>query len=286
PFLLTAAFVGIVCVPRSFSENKKEAASAILDRAKMAMDIRSVASKPFRMAAGFHFDGTSDEPAVDGLFTEIWKTPDQWRIEINVPDFSQIEIGMGDKRWLSHDLAWEPSHFGEIRKLFRFTDFEVGKISKVWETRLGNERVQCVSSHAKATQDTFCFDTTSGVLLQTKTTRSGFQHECEYSNYQKYVGKQYPKNIRCTRNGDPWIEATITDFRDDSSPTDSRLFVPAAGAVEEPVCSEDSEHKAPRPLHTPDPKYPVNSLPPNGDSVIEGVVGVDGELTPLALKHS
>jgi len=284
-FLIGCAVVGILLAPRAFPEDKQAEVETILKRAKAAMDVRSADSRPFQFAAGFHFDGgrNNDDPPFDGLYTETWKSPTLWRLEIDVPDFTQVEIGEGDKRWLLHDLSLEPNHFSEVRRLFQFRDFEVDKINKVWETSLGIQRVQCIRSRDKGTQHTFCFDAASGVLVQAKIEGLGQQHDCEYSDYRKYVEKLYPGSIRCTENGNPWLEATITNFQADSSPVDSKLFVPASGAVEEPVCAKvESVH----PLHTPDPVYPVNSPPPQGDTVFEGIVGVNGELTALTLKHS
>lgn len=280
-FLLV--IVGILLVPRAFSEDKKAEADAIVNRAKKVMDIRSTDSKPFQFVAGFHFAKTPDDPGSDGLYTETWRSPDQWRLEIDLPGFRQVEIGKSGKRWLSHDLSLEPTHFRQIRTLFQFGDFEVEKISKVWDANLGNEHVECIRSRNKALQYTSCFDSTSSVLVQTKTEGLGLQRDCEYANYQKFFEKEYPTNIRCTDKGSLSLEATITAFRNDASPADSKLFVPANGTVEEPICAEP---EAVRPLHTPDPEYPVNSPPPQGDSVFEGIVGIDGELTGLTLKRS
>jgi hypothetical protein len=110
PFLLCCVIVGITILSASAKSHNDEA-KVILDKATAVMDIRSPGSKPFQMVAGFHLfgDKSNNEPSKDGMYTEIWNSPEHWRTEFDLPGFQQIEVGSKDRRWLTQDLYLEKS---------------------------------------------------------------------------------------------------------------------------------------------------------------------------------
>lgn len=276
----------LFCIAFSFSilsahaKSHTEDAKAILDKAAAVMDLRVPGAKPFQMAAGFHLSGdkSDDELPKDGMYTEIWNSSEHWRTEFDLPGFQQIEVGNGNKRWLTQNLYLEDGQTYAARKLFAFGKYEMGKINKVSSEVVGGKPAQCIISKMEEKELMFCFDDQDHVLLQTKEKSFYYELVCSFTNYQNFGDKMYPQNIRCGSKGDTNFEATITKLQDDATPTNSQLFSPPAGSTEWPVCAM-IEH--PSPISAPNPDYAGTA-----SALLDVIVGIDGRPINIKVKRS
>ena len=277
---LLLSFVAFNCA-RASAEDKKDEANAIIARARAVMDMRTSDSKPFQLAAGFHFDADriSYEPEADGMYTETWNSPSRWRLEIDLPDIQQIEVGENNKRWLTQDISLERGHIFSVRNELNFSRIEVDKILKVSSRNMDGKEIKCIETRLEGgNETTYCFDGANGTLVETGQKNSFFKSSCVYTNYQTFTNKMYPHDIQCLTNGSPWFEATITSIREDATPADSKLFVPPSGSKEWPVCARVIP---PQRISAPDPVH-IGS----GVEALEALIGLDGKLTNITVTQS
>jgi TonB family protein len=265
------------------SENKQMQAEALWNRARDSMDIRSVDATPFRLQSRVHFlGGRTAEPA-DGVYMEIWSSPDRWRREIKLPDFQQTEVGQRHKRWTLRDISVEPGRLRSVRELFQSGGIQIGKVNKVWSTHLEGVQVRCIDSRIREIKQVLCFDAATGVLLQYKESLNANEYSYEYSDYKKFGDKVYPRRIRCLTNGGLALEAIIVDLSEDSSQNDPKLFEPPPGSKDWPVCGKEYPPVA---VRTPDPSFPRNALANQGLSVLSLIVGTDGRPAEVKVARS
>src|SRR6516165_1626857 len=90
--------VAALLTSTSFAKQKDEEASALIERARQASDIRRDGDAPFRLKATFRVIG-DDGSKVEGTYTEFWNSSEQWRKEIVQGDFRRTIVGEGRKVW-------------------------------------------------------------------------------------------------------------------------------------------------------------------------------------------
>src|SRR5437660_584555 len=94
-----ATLLIVLITTLSFCEDKQARGKAMLERARLASDIRAVNAPGFRLKATFSFVSEKLE-TVAGTYNEWWVSKTQWRRETVVGDSRRIEIGGPEKRWL------------------------------------------------------------------------------------------------------------------------------------------------------------------------------------------
>ena len=86
-------------------------------RANDATNIRLPGSTPFRMKVTFHAfpgidfskPGQSPIQSGDGVYEEVWLSPEKWRREITFGDYHAVEVRADGVRKMQSSSDYEPS---------------------------------------------------------------------------------------------------------------------------------------------------------------------------------
>ena len=217
-------------------------AEQFADRARKAMDIRLTGSKSFRLTYRFHFVRPKTNESAEGEYRELWKSPDQWRREISYSDFQQVEVGGKDRRWVLRDLALEPPEVRVMRDLARIPRLGIDSETRFSRVRDRPPETQCIKLHLEPEERILCFDANSGVLVRDE----GSALTCDYSDFQNFGEKSYPRKLSCSDKTGLTIEGTVSELSEDPPTGDPARFASLPGATEWPVCDTIVP---PQPLH-------------------------------------
>ena len=88
-------------------DSKQSDATDLFMRAATQQGIRRSGEKPFNLK--IHFRAEHIVPkSMEGQYQEVWISPDQWRRELVLADFQQVEVGSADSKWVNRNLDFNP----------------------------------------------------------------------------------------------------------------------------------------------------------------------------------
>jgi len=217
-------------------------AQAMLQRARQLSDIRSDGAVAFRLKAKFQTVG-EDLETVQGSYTEIWVSRSQWRREVVVGDFRQIDIGSSGKRWLLYPDGF-PERANQLVALMTplppaTTPLEFASFA---EPQDGGVKTDCALTKPMLhnLKAAFCFDKETGLLLEKffpeRRPRNVVSFSCGYGTFHKFGELWFPYEVTCWEDRHQTISASVTELTL-YSPVDASLFVAPAGAIELGDCS-------------------------------------------------
>lgn len=286
--ILTLA-LAVLFSPVSVAENKQEEGEKLIRRAGQLSDIRSADGLPFRMKASFTLLGDGAATG-EGTYTEIWVSRGRWRRESLFGNFHRIEVGGEKTRWILDSTEEIPGKAGQLKSLLQVgaVNQEPIKITAIRDQSVQGVQARCVELKAISMgKETLCIDGQRGVLLLTKTPTLWMgrraEYSCQYSEYEPFADRMYPRHIQCVEDGHPGIEVRVLGLSVEPSP-DPALFVPPIGAKELANCP--GKVQAPKALQTPDPEYPQGEPQPSSPEVILLTVGEDGKTRDLSVARS
>lgn len=151
----------------------------------------------------------------------------------------------GDKVWTKPSMNFRPFAVGQIvglvENLWKLAAAQGETIASVLTRSENGFSVKWVElqkqNHAKRT---LCF-CSSGEM--TPSDRAGSAATYEYFDFSPFGSRSLPRRLRATRHGIPLIGAEIEERASESSPS-AELFLPPAGAIEEPSCARSTEAEA------------------------------------------
>lgn len=264
-------------------------ASVLIAHATELSDIRSKNAPAFRLKA----DLTSydKDGAQKGTYLEYWLSGGQWRHETTTGSFHRIEAANGNKRW-SLDNTSDTSANVNVPLLnpapWNF-DLEGWRKGKIEEKSLRGLALRCIMKdftyYPKALKAALCFDKTTGTLAATVQPFDSFHiadQTCEYSDYQKFGEKTFPRDIRCFDGGKPKSEIRVVELAAAEN-LSADLFLPLEGGKESFNCA--GTMKLPRPLHTPDPR-PPRMKNPDHPVVLKVLLGKNGKPRDISVVRS
>ena len=280
-----AALLMVLLTTLCVGEDQQARAEAMLERARLASDIRAANAPGFHLKAAFSFVSEKLE-TVAGTYNEWWVSKSQWRRETVVGDSRRIEIGGPDKRWL---LDTGPGLPEQVRRLPGLFDVIPSKSSKfefdsILDPAPDNSAVECaISVPAPDKQKrAFCFHKPSGVLIQKvepyPVGRRVTGYSCDYAAFHMFGNYTYPREMACFIEGHRKIEAKVTELSPEPSP-DAALFKASPEAVELDSCS--GKTTPPKAISSPDPSLPWRA---GSDSSVVLDLIVDAKGSPQDLK--
>ena len=269
----------------SLCEDKQAQGEAMLERARLASDIRSPHAPAFHLKATFSFVSEKLE-TVAGTYSEWWISKTQWRRETVVGDSRRIEIGATDKRWL---LDTGPSLPEQVRRLPVLFDVIPSKASKfefesILDPAPDNSAVQCAitAPWREKQKSAFCFHKSSGALIQKvepyPVGRRITGYSCDYAAFHRFGNYTFPREMACFVEGHQKIEARVSELSREPLP-DAAIFKAPPEAVELDNCS--SKITPPKAVFSPDPSLPWRAG--NDSSVVVELI-VDSKGSPHDLK--
>jgi TonB family protein len=257
----------------------------LLAKARTTSDIRADGSTPFRMEGIFEISAKDAADKVEGTYIEIWVSSRQWRREVQTSSFHRIEIRHNSAIWVadSGSNQPEPAFYDPLFLLFPTGNSE-SEAFRISERQLSTGNARCVESNRNWTKSTDCIDPTRGTFIVRETLVDPFnrgsntvRHSCEYSAYEKFGDKIFPRVVLCNNDPGKDIQLKITKLVAESSPEEA-LFVHPPDAIQRSACAKTTP---PRALSNPDPHYPAHHKEA-ATVVISTLVGDDG--TPEELK--
>jgi TonB family protein len=262
---------------------------ALIDRAKRLSDIRSEGAAPFKLTAKFR---AADQQAAttQGSYEELWVSRAERRREMSSANSNVIEIEQGHQRWVIDPIAAPDTRFGRLGSVidFSFTNPRFKKLKRIADRQVQGVIAECVVSEPdpRGAKEALCFDKNTGFLLERiypdELGNQLVDEACEYSNYQSFADKSFPRAISCFQGQRMTLTGTLelTPLTPDPS-----LFTPPEGAKESVNCL-DSPVIAPKATFAPDPAYPKGQGHPDHPVVFWMVVGTDGRPRDLKVVRS
>jgi len=209
-----ALLIGLLVASFSFAADSKPQSdgSELIARAALAQGIRQPSGKPFFLHMRIHAQGAVSKP-MDGVYQELWISPDKWRREIAFPGFQQLEVGDVGSKWVSRNLEFRPGAayltafaLNVLETISVLSDETIKSLSQK-NNKGGN--LQCAELVFKngAPSRTICFDA-SGAVASLEWQNRRF----EYRDYGKFGDKVFPRSIRVFEDGFKVLDMAADDL--------------------------------------------------------------------------
>ena len=282
----------------AFASNKQAEASSLIERAKKLSDIRGDGAPSFRLRLDFKAM-KKDGSVLEGTYTEVWASKDQWRREIVAGDFHRTEVAAGQKRFLLTPFKALPEYVRELPVLYEIGRFrpEAWKPEKIENRKINGSGVRCVETtpvvragfHLPNAREwegwgeapSLCFDRSSGVLAAEIEPAIGPSEDtaCFFSDYQKFGDRIYARSYKCLEGKQTRLEGTLVELA--ALPqVDPELFAVPDGAKELIGCPD--RVRPPVVIHQTDPEF----VGAHGVVVISISIGIDGVPHDLSVASS
>ena len=232
---------------------------ALLARASLIGDLRSVDSPPFRLRARVRVSNPGTV-ALDGEYALSFAAPDRWSVRLAFPGHAESRGAWEGMQWRKRDNVERPYRFEET---FRLLDIgshlglaPEATIREVLERNVGARHQLCATitpakeiwqrvgnwgaqppDPARLGDSSYdlCFDGDTGMLVEARyeppLPRLTFEGVVTLSN------KAFPNTLRCWEGDDVAVEASVVEL----APADAEdlgAATPPTGAESWPACAE------------------------------------------------
>ncbi len=289
--ILLTVMCSVVLRSTSFAEEIQKHADGMMQRAREFSDIRSQGAPAFRLRATFSFVG-EDLATIQGTFNEVWISNSQWRRETVANDFRRVEVGGASRLWLLDEGKTFPVQAIRVSGLMEIFPSRSAKFEfeSIMDRNAQDSSTECVITRAagqKKEKSAFCFDKRSGGLVEKISPEPlrnrAADYACQYGAFQKFGNYSFPREIDCFLNGHQKLQVNIVDLSAEPSP-DTALFTPPAGAIETGNCSVKTE--PPKPVSTPDPRFPLGSRDRSAMVSLSLIVDAKGKAQDVRVTRS
>jgi hypothetical protein len=283
PFLLAFALavLGVTILP---AKKPKPQAKQLMERAHRLSDFRSKGSEPFRLRADFTLlDLGADQQT--GTYSLLWLSPEKWREEISLHDFTQVRILLGQKLWRQRSGRVLPYAAYLLQSVFNSLNLMKPlpgeKYSRVRTRNLNGKPADCFKvRHGPRKGEELCFEPTSGVLLSIGSRQNG----TFFSDYEQWGSHLVPQTITTNAQGSASRIFEITDIESPRLP-DAAAFTPPTGSIEMPGCQNPTLPTMIRGVRAREPSM-ANLRRHSGMVQVLGEVGADGKFHLLHVIRS
>jgi len=263
-------------------------ASVVMEQARRLSDIWEKNAPAFHLKADLILkdeNGTGQQ----GTYVESWISAGQWRRETVIGSFHRLEVASGDKRWLLDSSNGMPITAYNLESMLApwrmdpmLLDNAVVK-EKSWH----GQALRCVTRQAYPEgKAAVCVDKATGALAdKVEPVKHGRRIEdeiCEYSNYQKFGEKIFPRLVRCLDGNRLKLEFRIVQL-EPAENLSADLFASVDGAKESFNCQ--GALRMPQALFTPDPSPPTTKNPDHPVELLV-VVGKNGKPKKINVVRS
>ncbi len=287
--------IKIVCLvvlgSASSAEEIQKHADAMMQRAREFSDIRSQGALAFRLRATFSFTG-EDLATIQGTFTEMWVSNSQWRRETVANDFRRVEVGGSSRLWLLDEGKSFPVQATRVSGLVQIFPSQSAKFDfeSTMDRNAQDNSTECAITRGagqKKEKSAFCFDKRSGGLVEKISPEPlrnrAADYACQYGAFKTFGNYSFPREIDCFLDGHQKLQVNIVELSAEPS-LDTALFTPPAGAIEMGNCSVKTEH--PKPVSTPDPRFPLGSRDRSAMVALSLIVDAKGKAQDVRVTRS
>lgn len=216
PFRVALVSCALLVASLASAENpqKHQDLDSLLSSAKIA-NLRAPDALPFHLHLQVHAERITAKP-VDGEYDEVWNAPDQWRRQIDFPQFREIETGDKDGRWMSRNVDFQPQAsylMGELLDaLFSPLHSPDAKLKKMHKAKKDGVQLQCADLEGNHLEYTLCFDE-NGFL-----SSSGYRNlQFEYRDYQKLGARSFPRELTVEQDHKQVLQVRLAELTDMST---------------------------------------------------------------------
>ncbi len=231
---------------------------------------------------------------VDGTYELFWNGPDQWREQIQFPDYGEIRVGGKGVVFTKRSLDFTPVEMFGLHSALGFSSLALPDssflrvlphkdevVKKIHERKEGGENAKCVEiENQKQHSREVCIAESTGLLLR------GDPHKDRGNDYEDRdftaVGtKMFPRSLKRSGGGEPSTSISVTEIKlRDSFPEKS--FDPPEGSSSQPGCMNPDlpTNLIKVPPHYPDPERRARI---EGSVQIDATIGADGRPRDLQL---
>jgi TonB family protein len=227
----------------------------------------------FQMKAAVQIDNAGK--LLDGSYLLLWNGPEQWREEINFPDYTELQVGGKGKVWMQRSKDFVPLRINQLHAALGF-DSVVGAVSsgsfvrlsltpndKIKKTHSRKERgvnVTCVKAESQLKSSfEICVNDSTGTLFRGSPYEEG--------DFQPVGEKVFPRSVGYVDKGKTVVKVKVNELiaSDQFLPN---AFIPPTGVPAEPGCMNPTPLRL---IKKVAPEYP----PEARQQHIEGTVALD-----------
>ena len=249
-----AGAFALIALPDLRGGDRTAESEALLAKAWELVDLRGADGAPFLLKAKARL--TDGAKSVDGVFAMSWAAPDRYRRVIGFPDYKETDVARGENYYSKRNTDGIPLMIWQLGELMDSLELrkklpEVSKVRRVENESASGKQATCIWMGPGKGDLKICVDVATNELASIDAGLDGpaqTQRSYEYSDYQEFGAKKYPRHFAFSGWGKRAIEVTVEklvpvhEFAADE-------FAPPAGAVTSKLCNGTEELKGhPEPL--------------------------------------
>jgi TonB family protein len=193
---------------------------------------------------------------INGTYTLLWNGPEQWREEVSLPGYSEVQVGVKGILYVKRTTSHMPYQILKLRAAMGFSSsgvptgfFNLGphgneKIKKIRDQKIAGEKATCIEIETEMNYSReVCVDQATGTVRRDKTITD--------SDLIPVGPKLFPR-VMAIRKDTPLAEVHITELKT-GDPLPPSLFEPPVGAISRPGCMNPLPA---RKISNVNPQYP------------------------------
>jgi len=215
PWVLSAVLLAAPALPAPRGDERSDEAEAILAKAWNLADITGAEGTPFvlkakvRLAEGDKFS--------DGVYAMSWAAPDRFRRVIGFRDYTEMDVARGENYYSKRNTEGVPLMVWELGELMNSLatreKLPAGeKVKRIERESTGGKEATCILAGAGKGDSKICVDAATDEVLSIAFGLGGpaaFQERSEYSGYQDFGTKRFPRHFAFSGWNNRSIEVTI-----------------------------------------------------------------------------
>ncbi len=280
-------------IPSASGEEGQLALRNIFEKARNIANIKAIGMPGFRLLGDVRI-GVKKDTTSQGKYLFVWTPEGKWKEEIVFKGYRRVRSGDGKQFWQVRSSEIEnPLIFGLdlLLKVRRPSKIEEGdKLKRLHSEKIEGTDANCIRHvSGKGYTQTFCFNAHSGELLRYTPDKTSDPVSWvivweEYSQFQQWAGKSFPRTLRGFNGKQKVIEVQFDEIKPlPQLPAD--FFTPPKDATVWIDCADGEAWKA---VKQEQPVYPQSGrlLGTEGTVIIYAVIEENGHLSNLHFAHS
>ncbi len=241
-WLLCGVLAAVVALPASRGDERGREAEAILAKAWDLVDIRAAGSAPFVLKATVRL--TEGDKSTVGVYAMSWAAPDRFRRVIGFRDYAETDVARGENYYSKRNTEGVPLMVWELSELMNSLGTReklpaAEKVKRIERESIGGKGARCILTGPGKGDSKICVDAATDEVLSIAYGLGGpaeFQERSEYSGYQDFGTKRFPRHFAFSGWNKRSIEVTVEklvpvhEFAADE-------FSPPAGSEISKLCS-------------------------------------------------
>jgi TonB family protein len=277
--------VGLWLTPLVASDlSKQQEAIKKIEQAVAKTNIFELPSFQMKASVEVHYQGT-------GSYQLLWNGPEQWREEIRLPGYTEIQVGGKGTVWIQRSTDFLPLRIYDLHAALGFGSGVAGsgsgptgslvqssltrkdKITKIHERKKHGETQTCVEYEDEVKRSSeICVNESTNTLVR----GSSYVDSHYVGNDLQPVGggKVYPRSLGFVENGITVAKANISEFTT-SNQFPPNSFIPPGGVAPQAGCMNPTPFRL---IKRVTPQYPKSARERRMQRLvaIDAWIGLDG----------